>query len=955
MLTEAAQNLLSEVESLGIHGASSVSISRLFFLDGDLSASDVETLTQGLLADDVIEEFSYTQLDSASVESYVSGAIEVSCKPGVTDTVAETLHASVATLGVSGVHKVATAQRYHFHGDVSEASLIRIARSVLANEVVEQWSIGTWLEPPFTSDTPGSGIVGEIPLRTVDDEGLNAISKERRLSLNLEEMQAIQAYYQGIDREPTDMELEMLAQTWSEHCVHKTFKAHISFVEKDAAGQVIPGTERDVDSMFSTYLKAATKLADKPWIRSVFVDNAGIVAFDDEFDVALKVETHNHPSALEPFGGSNTGVGGVVRDILGVSARPIANTDVLCFGPQDTDPTTLPDGVLHPRRIARGVVAGVEDYGNKMGIPTVNGAIIFEPGYTANPLVYCGCLGILPHGSHKTNPQVGDRVVVLGGKTGRDGIGGATFSSMEMSHETGEIAGSSVQIGHPINEKQVQEVVCEARDAGLYTAITDCGAGGLSSAIGEMAETLGAHIQLEDVPLKYPGLQPWEIWLSEAQERMVMAVPDEHWSDLVAICHRHAVSVTSIGRFSGDGQLRVQYGETLIGDLTTHFLHEGIPQRKMVAEWTRPTEQSLTLQANDPSRLLVDLVGSPNLRSRESVIRQYDHEVQGGTMVKPLVGEEQDGPGNAAVIVPMAARKKGRVDRGIVLGCGVNPHYGIYDPRAMAWSAVDEAVRNVVSVGGDPDQLSLLDNFCWGNPNKPDRLAGLVLACQGCYDGAVDFGAPFISGKDSLNNEYTGADGEKHAIPGTILVTAMAMVPDVQCTATSDFKGPENAILIVGETHDELGGSAAARQMDVVGGRSPGRIDGALQNARVVHQVFRSGLVQTCHDCSEGGLAVAIAEMSIGGRIGCEIDLGCLPCKDTGLAADHRAFSETNARYILEVSRANLPHVLKVLEGVPVAEIGRTGGDCVVFKYGEDAYLTAELEALTQAHCQPVF
>ena len=506
---ERADALLSEIRELGIHTVSAVEIRRLYFLEATTSLEDMGLIASELLADDVIETYSVFDVIELPAGHQAGQTIEVSCRPGVTDTVGETLVDSVRQRGLVGVSHAAAALSYRFKGDATDTQLERIARALLANEVVEQWAVNSWLEAPFDVSASPTALVVEVPVRGLDNDALEAVSKRRRLSLNLEEMQAIQRYYVEAKREPTEMELEMLAQTWSEHCVHKTFKARIDFVETDASGAVIAGTERVVDSMFNALLKDATKKADKPWIKSVFVDNAGIVAFDDEFDIALKVETR--PVGTRAIRWLKYGRRWCGSRHFGRQRRPIANTDVLCFGDQDIPHDRLPDGVLHPRRIARGVVAGVEDYGNKMGIPTVNGAIIFEPGYTANPLVFCGCLGILPAGSHRTEPEIGDRVVVLGGRTGRDGIGGATFSSMEMSHETGEIAGSSVQIGHPIMEKQVQEVVCEARDAGLYNAITDCGAGGLSSSIGEMAETLGADVQLEDVPLKYPGLQPWEI------------------------------------------------------------------------------------------------------------------------------------------------------------------------------------------------------------------------------------------------------------------------------------------------------------------------------------------------------------------------------------------------------------------------------------------------------------
>ena len=696
-------------------------------------------------------------------------------------------------------------------------------------------------------------------------------------------MQAIQAYYRQEGREPTDVELETLAQTWSEHCVHKTFRAVIEYTELGgdittnkttnsgtvanittnpsgtvtsdggAEGETAEGGLRTIriDGLLKTYIRAATEKVNKPWVRSAFVDNAGIVQFDDQYDLAFKVETHNHPSALEPFGGANTGVGGVVRDVIGVSARPIANTDVLCFGPQDLPFESLPAGVLHPRRIASGVIAGIEDYGNKMGIPTVNGAFFYDPGYTANPLVFCGCLGILPHGSHPTTPQAGDLAVVMGGRTGRDGLRGATFSSMEMDHQTGEIAGSAVQIGHPIHEKQVLEAVLLARDEQLYTAITDCGAGGLSSAVGEMGKDLGATVHLDRVPLKYPGLRPWEIWLSEAQERMVLAVPPDNWPRLQALCVDLDVEATALGVFTGDGRLRIYYDEQLVGNLDAEFLHDGIPRRYLKAEWQPTPLAPLPKREGGDDKLteaLLMLLAVPETRSKEDVVRQYDHEVQGGTVVKPFVGFANSGPGDATVLAPLDALRRTMLHNhgtmtgestpphlrtnlplsrsttpthGVALSVGANPFYTAIDPYLMAWAAVNEAMRNVVAVGADPDQVSLLDNFSWGNPNLPDRLGGLVRCTQGCYDAAVAYGAPFISGKDSLNNEYTGEDGKKHAIPGTLVISALAMVPDIRCTVTMDLKAAGNLLYLVGLTRGEMGGSSYVRRMRSVGNPLP--------------------------------------------------------------------------------------------------------------------------------------
>ena len=489
--------LLKQIASLGVAGVASARVSDLYFLERTRSAESRGDLISTLLVDSIVE----TAREGAPAPlAPGERTIEVTLLPGVTDSAAESLRTGARLIGETDLGEIATGKRYVLTGDLDATTANRIAKNLIVNTVVETYRIGGPIDPPFLgAQTTPTGRVARIPLRDASDDALLAISRERRLALDLAEMRAVRSYFQTEGREPTDAELEMLAQTWSEHCVHKTFRARIAYSEDGKP-------PREIDGLLKTYIRAATEKLDKPWVRSAFVDNAGIVAFTDTHDLAFKVETHNHPSALEPFGGANTGVGGVVRDVIGVSARPIANTDVLCFGPADLDPAALPDGVLHPRRIAEGVTHGIEDYGNKMGIPTVNGAFCYDPGYTANPLVFCGCLGILPRDSHPRAARAGDLVVVIGGRTGRDGIGGATFSSMEMGVETAAIAGASVQIGHPIHEKQALEAILIARDEKLYTAITDCGAGGLSSSIGEMAAELGAVVHLDRVPLKYAGI-----------------------------------------------------------------------------------------------------------------------------------------------------------------------------------------------------------------------------------------------------------------------------------------------------------------------------------------------------------------------------------------------------------------------------------------------------------------
>lgn len=935
--------LARRIATLGIRGIERVSVTDLALLSGPLDDAAVTALVDELLCDAVVQ--TWRRIDTPPAATPGTATVEVALRPGVTDSAAESLLHGARMAGIEGLEAAATGHRYTLAGDVDEATLTRIARGLLANEVIQVWTLNRPVPAPFVAAEAPDYTVETIPLSAAGDDELLAISKARRLSLDLDEMRAIAAFYQSEGREPTDVELEMLAQTWSEHCVHKTFRALIEYEERDAAGETVQRTT--VDSLMKTFIRGATEAAARPWVRSAFVDNAGIVAFDDHWDLAFKVETHNHPSALEPFGGANTGIGGVVRDVIGVSARPIATTDVLCFGPPDLPFGDLPDGVLHPRRIADGVVAGIEDYGNKMGIPTVNGAIVYDPGYTANPLVYCGCLGVMPHGTHRTGARPGDLIVCIGGRTGRDGLRGATFSSMEMSHETGEVAGSSVQIGHPIHEKQALEAVMIARDEALYHAITDCGAGGLSSAVGEMAEHTGARVDLRTVPLKYPGLRPWEVWLSEAQERMVLSVPPASWARVEQICAGLDIDCTAIGTFSDDGVLVVMSGEAVVARLPGALLHDGIPRRTLQAVWQAPalTEPELAC----PSSLgpgLLSLLATPDIRSKEEVVRLYDHEVQGGTVVKPFVGVASSGPGDAAVLVPLETHrdaKPGAPKRGVALSVGINVAYGAIDPYAMAWAVVDEAVRNVVAVGADPDHLSLLDNFCWGNPALPDRLGGLVRCAEGCHDAAVAFGAPFVSGKDSLNNEYTGADGQRHAIPGTILISALAIVPDVRRTATSDLKAGGSLLYVVGATGDELGASAWYALHGHVGANVPQPVEGALDRARAMHRAIASGLVQACHDCSEGGLLVALAEMALGGGMGAEVDLDRVPVAPQiiGEAGARRrddviGFSESLGRWIVEVDREDAPAFEATLAGEPLAAVGcvRSGDRLVVTGLG---------------------
>ena len=758
--------------------------------------------------------------------------------------------------------------------------------------------------------------VKQIPILNADADELLRISQEGLLSLNLAEMQAIQAHFAELERNPTDVELETIAQTWSEHCVHKTFKSMIEYEEKGRDTEM-------VDGLFKTYIQRATEEIGAEWCVSVFTDNAGIIEFDDNYNIVFKVETHNHPSAIEPYGGAGTGIGGVIRDSLGtgLGAKPILNTDVFCFGPPDLGYDELPTGALHPKRIFKGVVAGVRDYGNRMGIPTANGAILFDPRYTGNPLVYCGNVGLIPRDRCDKTVEPGDLIVAVGGRTGRDGIHGATFSSLELD-DTSESLGSVVQIGNPIMEKKIVDALMGARDRQLYRNITDCGAGGFSSAVGEMGQEIGADVHLENIPLKYTALDPWEIWLSEAQERMVIAVPPENIGELMVICEAESVEATVLGTFTNTHRLRVFYRGEIVGDLDMDFLHNGLPRHTKKAVWDPPQHPEPALDQVDSIELTEDLcriLASPNVASKEWVIRQYDHEVQGGLVLKPLVGRENDGPGDACITTPVLGSRKG-----VVVANGINPKYGDIDPYDSAAAAIDEALRNIIAVGGNLDQTALLDNFSWGNPDKHDRLGGLVRSARACYDIAVAYGTPFISGKDSLYNEYRDTTtGEQLAIPPTLLISAVCVMPDVSKAVSMDVKSPGNRIYVIGKTYAELGGSHYYAIQGFIGNSVPKvRPAEGKRTMKALSHAIDQGLVRSCHDCSEGGLGVAAAEMAFAGGLGMRLSLMNVPSDADVTADDVSLFSESNSRFIAEVVPEKQEAFEKCMAGVPIGCIG---------------------------------
>lgn len=896
--------------------ASEVIHGRLYLFSGP-QTPDARTATKKLCLDPNV-----AIADEGIFASAADGwLIEVLPRPGVTDAEGDSLAEALQRDGFRG-SRARAGHRYLVTGVLDDEVIATAARR-LAHDVVESvsWRPASqpadpaWWSTAFMPEAAPDPTVEIVSVRGLDARALTALSKARLLSLPLEDMEAVRDHFAALGRDPSDIELETIAQTWSEHCAHRTFKATILHEEPGADAVEIRGLLR-------TYIMAATEKVERPWVLSAFRDNAGIIAFDRDHEISFKVETHNHPSAIEPFGGANTGVGGVVRDVLGVSAEPIANTDVLCFGPLETSPDSLPPGTLPPEVIYAGVVAGIADYGNKMGIPTVNGATLFDQGYIANPLVFCGTVGLAPRDSHPTQPRLGDLIVVAGGRAGRDGIHGATFSS-DVLGETHSELGTVVQIGDPITEKRLADALPRARDLGLYSAITDCGAGGLSSAVGEMSRELGAEVELLAVPLKYDGLRPWEIWLSEAQERLVFSVPPEKWAALQEVFSGEGVEATAIGHFTGDGYLRVRYDGKVIAELDGAFLHDGMPLRTLRSCWSPVSDAGQPAVIGDDvdlTLLLERALADANTASKEPLVRHYDHEVQGRTVGKPFVGPHDEGPADAAVLRPVATSWKG-----VAVGCGINPWYGEIDPYAMAMLAIDEALRNVVAVGADPKRTAILDNFCWGNPTLPDRLGGLVRAAQGCHDAAVAFRVPFISGKDSLFNEYRSADGTSHPIPGTLLISAIGIMPDIRRAMSMYLKRPGNLIYLLGITEDHLGGSLAMRLDGRRGGRLPRvHLNMARRRLGSVHHAIRAGLVQACHDLSEGGLAVAAAEMAIASDHGLEIDLSAiLYTYNSKLSDAALLFSESPTRFLLEVAPEDAEALDELLGPEAYSCIGR--------------------------------
>jgi len=922
----------------------SVNTISVYTVDADLSPEQLKMVASGPFSDPITQWYA---IDRPLAQSF-DWLIEVSFRPGVTDNVGKTAREAIELrLGVQlkDQERVYTSIQYLIKGNLERPEVEKICAGLLVNPLVQRFEIiprHLWNgQRGFEPTIPRVKIDQEIHVEEIDlqitDRALLKLSHDRVLALSLDELKAIQAYLRGdsvlrerkklnLGRNITDVELEALAQTWSEHCKHKIFNALIEYTNERGEVEVI-------DSLFNTYIKGATETirrekGGEDLCLSVFDDNAGVIKFNDSYSLVFKVETHNTPCALDPYGGALTGIVGVNRDPFGTGkgAKLIFNVDTFCFAPPHySEP--LPPRLFHPKRVYEGVREGVEHGGNKSGIPTINGCVVFDDRYAGKPLVYCGTGGIMPskirdEPSHIKNPLPGDLIVMTGGRIGKDGIHGATFSSKELHEESPTTA---VQIGDPITQKKMTEFLLEARDLGLYHSITDNGAGGLSSSVGEMARYIGCRLELEKAPLKYAGLNPWEILLSEAQERMTLAVPPSKVEPFLQLAEKMDVEATVLGTFSDTGKFHVLYGGRTVGYLDMDFLHGGLPKMRLRAIWKpKGLEEPQLPMDEDLTETLQEMLSRFNICSKESIIRQYDHEVQGGSVVKPLVGKENDGPSDAAVIRPILDSYEG-----VVVSNGICPRYSEIDTYHMMACAIDEAIRNNVAVGGRIDRMVGLDNFCWPDPiqseKTPDgehKLAQLVRANKALYDFTTAFGVPCISGKDSVKNDYL-IGNTKISIPPTVLFSVMGKIDDARKAVTMDAKRPGDLIYILGETLNELGGSEYYAMWGYIGNNVPKvHAGGAKELYRRLNEATEGGLIASCHDCSDGGMGVALAETAFAGGLGMEIDLGKVPA--TGVDRnDLLFFSETQSRFVVTISPDKKKAFEKAFEVIPYGLLGK--------------------------------
>lgn len=918
--------ITGRLRSLGFD-LKSVVITDNYLINIETSAANVKRITE-LLVQPVTQD---CLINRPFMPGEFDFVIEIGFLPGVTDNVAATVRESIEDLlkttldreksvfssvsyFISGIRERAIAEKI---GSEFYNPLIQRLKILSHKEYIEQDGLGAALPVVSLSERPCADVVdlsvSDDELSVIGKEGISDTDGTRRgpLALDMLSMNVIKEYFNDTEkRNPTDIELESIAQTWSEHCKHTIFAA---------------GLDDDTpQGIYRSYIKEATvrirrEKGNRDFCVSVFTDNSGGIEFDENFIISDKVETHNSPSALDPFGGAITGIVGVNRDSIGfgIGAKPVANRYGFCFAPPHDDSPLYKNRsgeskMLSPRRIMEGVIHGVNAGGNTSGIPTPQGFIYFDSRYKGKPLVFVGTIGLMPKVISGRSTVIkkagdGDAIIMVGGRVGRDGIHGATFSSEALS--SGSPA-TAVQIGDPITQKKLSDaIVKEARDRGLYNSITDNGAGGLSCSVAEMARESGGFIvDLEKVPLKYPGLAPWQIWISESQERMTLSVPQQKAEEFISLMKSRGVEATVIGSFTSSGRGIVKFNGEEIFNLDLDFLHDGLPKRRLVTQQQAADQTRITFdEPSDHEEIFLSMLSRLNICSFEFISTQYDHEVQAGSVVKPLQGKGKVN-GNVSVIRPLLDSW-----RGVVLSQGLYPSYSDIDTYRMAACSIDTAVRNAISAGASIDHLALLDNFCWCDSYNPYRLWQLKNAARACYDYAVAYGTPFISGKDSMFNDFRGYD-ENHepveiSIPPTLLISSIGVMNDIRKAMTIDFKVPGDLIYIVGETKDETG---CSEYNALIGERHSGKaytgvnvpgVDAEISalSCRKIESAINDGLIASCISVERGGLGVASAKSGIAGEMGFELNLDAMPEGRT-LRNDILLYSESQGRFIVSVA-----------------------------------------------------
>lgn len=929
----AGQAILSEIKDFGINTVKRVDVLKVYRVEEIKKKNDKDRLKKELF----LEPFWQKEANNNFYSANNKTILEISLKPGVTNTEIDSIVSAAKDLGYS-LTSAQSDRKFILWGKPKKSDLSLIIERILMNKTIERVVTGKEILPHKFSPRPK---VTKINISEMADADLIKLSQERLFYLTLLEMKSIRSYFQDLGREPTDCELETVAQTWSEHCFHKTFRSPLKIKGK-------------LRLSFIERIKAATREINHPDCLVTFSDNAGIVSFDKNNAFCVKTETHNSPSALEPYGGAMTGSGGVFRDIAGagLGAKNIAASDIFCFGLPDMQLSDVPSGCLHPKRIMEKCIDGVRYFGNCMGIPTVNGSLSFDAGFRAKPVVLVGAAGIMPKKyAFKKEIAAGDLIVSVGGKTGRDGIHGATFSSGEMTKDTENEASSAVQIGNPIEEKKMFDALLAARDLGIIKSIADCGGGGYSSSIGEMARDIGVRVDLSKVPLKYKGLDPWEIWLSESQERMVIATSSKNIAKLSSICVRFNTSFTILGKFTGRKNLELFYKKMKVADLSMEFIFKGIPQIILEGEYRSNIKYQKSKIKKEKeinySSIFKKILGNLNVASKEEIVRRYDHEVQGRLALKPYLGVNLDGPQDGAVVKPFFDS-----EAGLAFGHGIAISVAKISPYWGAALAVDEAVRNVVALGADPAKIFLLDNFIFPYPDK-EVLGDLDQAVDGICTVAKAYKAPFISGKDSLSGTYKSDSGTIQ-VPPTVIVSSVGIVSDIEKTITSDFKKEGNNIYILGETLIELGGSVYINEMNLNAGEIP-KIDfkKAYSLYKKIYRAIAEDLVSACHDISEGGLMVTLAEMCFGGNFGAKIVLDNIPApQDKTLEA--LLFGESGGRFVVEVEKSKTKKFEKALDNISFGLLGETvRGNLMRVNYQKKSIVTVDIGELKNIWQKP--